>query len=221
MGNEYFSYIEEDPALYDAVNNCLPELKDMSPVQVEKLIFFLKSLHSYYPKSENHTVFYGAFTDKLERLKSSEEQLLLQRRSSISAMKAVIICVGSGMLLAASLAAFVSDEQGYGILLALLAIAGIFTAVAKFWDQSISISKEQDRKYFLASIREAKACNELDWAGLFTFHKASKTGPHSDEDIKRCEYEAGELSAKLRAALYNDEFFQYSPASLKEVESRE
>lgn len=217
MENEYFSYIEEDPHLHNAVSKCLPELKDMSPVQIEKLIFFLKSLHSYYPKSENHTVFYGEFTDKLARIKNSQEQLSLQRRASVSAMKAIFMCVVSGMVSAASLAAFFSGEQGYGILLAFLAVAGVFFADSKFWKQSILISKEQDRKYFLASIREAKACNELDWAGLFAYHKASKIGSHCDEDI--CEYEVGELSAKLRAALYNDEFFQYSPASLKEAES--
>ena len=136
-------------------------------------------------------------------------------------MSAMVVCVVSGMVLAASLVAFFNGQQGYGVLLGFLAAVGVFFADGKLWKKSILISKEQDRKYFLASIREAKACNELDWAGLFAYHKASTIGSHSDEDVRLCEYEIGELSAKLRAALYNDEFFQYSAASLKEVESGE
>lgn len=219
MENEYLNHIKEDPVLYEAVASCLPALEKMTPNQVEKLVFFLKSMHTYYPKSENHTEFYDEFAEKLERIKFSEEQILLQRRMSISAIKAMLICVCSGLLLAISLALFLSDERGYGTLLLFLSVACVFYADAKFWKQSVLISKEQDRRYFLASIREAKACNELDWAGLFAFNQASKANPRSAEEIKSHEYKVGEITAKLRAALYNDECFQYSQAGFDVVEN--
>lgn len=70
--------------------------------------------------------------------------------------------------------------------------------------------KEQDRRYFLESIRAARACNELDWSGLFPYHGASRPGPQSDEDLERTEQRIAELSSQLRAALHNDEFMEYT-----------
>jgi len=72
------------------------------------------------------------------------------------------------------------------------------------------ISKEQDRKNFLSSIREAKGCNELNWAGLFAYRSGIQ--PKSETEVSR---DIGALTADLRAALYNDEYFSFSPEELR------
>ena len=68
MNNEYLSYVEEDAKLYSVVKDKLPELRQLTPLQIETLIFYLKSLHSYYPKSENHVAYLSEFSDRLEKI---------------------------------------------------------------------------------------------------------------------------------------------------------
>lgn len=82
MENQYLSYLEGDQELYAAVKSALPALQRLSPDQIEKLVFYLKSLHHYYPKSENHNVYWSVFDDKLQGIRNSSEQLGLQRQAS-------------------------------------------------------------------------------------------------------------------------------------------
>jgi len=218
MYNEYLSYLKEDAKLYAVLKEKLPELQRLSSVQIEKLVFYLKSLHSYYPKSENHVAFLSEFSDKLENLRNNSEQVVLQRRAGAAVLKGIACCVFAGALLAVALAALLGGQMSVGVGCLVACGACILFADSKLFRTALVLSKEQDRRYFLSSIRTANACNELDWAGLFSYNHASKTGPHSDADLARLNTEVGELTGKLRAALYNDEYFQYSPAGLKTIE---
>lgn len=218
MENPYLSYIRDDPKLNAVVRDALPELQRLSSTQIEKLVFYLKSVHGFYPKSENHTSYWSEFADKLDKLRNSPEQLTLQRQTTSALLKGIVCCVLGGVLLAVALAALAGGQTGIGV--GFLAVAGacIVLADAKCFRKAVLTSKEQDRKYFLSSIRVANACNELDWAGLFSYNKASKSGPLSDEDEALLAAQGAELTEKLRAALYNDEYFQYSSLALKAVE---
>lgn len=218
MSNEYFSYLEEDAKLYEVVRDMLHDLQRLNSVQTEKLVFYLKSLHSYYPKSENHVAFHSEFSDKLERLRNSPEQVALQRQASIAVLKGIVCCVFAGVLLTVALAVLLSGQTGIGVGFVVAAGASILFADSKLFRNALVLSKEQDRKYFLSSIRVASACNELDWAGLFSYNQALKSGPQSDADVARLRAEIGALAGRLRVALYNDEYFQYSPAELKATE---
>lgn len=218
MDNEYLSYLKEDAKLYAVVKNKLPELQRLSSAQIEKLVFYLKSLHGYYPKSENHVAFHSEFSDKLEKLRNSSEQVALQRQAGAALLKGVACCVFAGVLLAVALAALLGGQIGVGVGFLVAVGACILFADSKLLRKALLLSKEQDRKYFFSSIRAANACNELDWAGLFSYNQASKTGPHSDADLARLNAEVGDLTGRLRTALYNDEYFQYSPAELKTTE---
>lgn len=215
MNNEYLSYLKEDAKLYAVVKDALPELQRLSSAQIEKLVFYLKSQHAYYPKSENHVAFLSEFSDKLEKLRNSSEQIALQRQVRVVVMKGIACCVFSGVLLAVALASLLGGKIGVCVGFLVAVGACILFADSKFLRKALLLSKEQDRKYFLSSIRTASACNELDWAGLFSYHHASKTGQHSDADLVRLEAEVGDLTGGLRAALYNDEYFQYSSTDLK------
>jgi hypothetical protein len=212
------SYLQEDPKLNAAVSHALPELQKLSSTQIEKLVFYLKSLHGYYPKSENHTTYSSEFADKLDRLRNSQEQLGFQRQTSSSILKGIVFCVLGGVFIAVALAALVGGQTGIGIGFFAVTGACVILADAKFFRKAILTSKEQDRKYFLSSIRAANACNELDWAGLFSYNKASKSGSLSDDDVALLAAQVAELTERLRAALYNDEYFQYSSANFKAAE---
>ena len=218
MENPYLSYIQDDPKLNAVVSDVLPELQRLSSTQIEKLVFYLKSLHGFYPKSENHTSYWSEFADKLDKLRNSPEQLTLQRQTTSALLKGIVCCVLGGVLLAVALAALAGGQTGTGV--GFLAVAGACVVLAdtKCFRKAVLTSKEQDRKYFLSSIRVANACNELDWAGLFSYNKASKSGPLSDEEEAFLAAQGAELTAKLRVALYNDEYFQYSSLALKAVE---
>jgi hypothetical protein len=216
VSNPYLAYLEEDPQLYSAIEVALPALRELAPLQVEKLVFYLKSLHAHYPKSENHVAYLEQFSKRLDTLRNSEEQSNLQRRSTASIFKGVALCLVSGLLLAIMGVLFLGSQYLPASLAAVAAFTLVVVAITKFFRGSILISKEQDRKYFLACVRSASACDELDWSGLFTYHRATKSGSHSDEDLRQVHAAIGELTASLRAALYNDEFFQYSDPKLSE-----
>ena len=221
MSNEYLSYVEEDAKLYALVKDKLPELQRLNSLQIEKLVFYLKSLHNYYPKSENHVAFHSEFSDKLEKLRNSAEQVALQRQAGSAVLMGIMCCVFAGGLLAVALASLLSGQMSVGIGSLVVAGACILFADGKLLRKALLLSKEQDRKYFLSSIRAAKACNEFDWAGLFSYNQATKTGPHSDSDLARLDVEIGDLTNRLRAALYNDEYFQYSFPELKANERKD
>jgi hypothetical protein len=212
MDNQYLSYLEDDAKLYAIVSDKLPELQHLSAAQLEKLVFYLKSLHGYYPKSENHVAFFAEFSDKLKKLRDDSEQVALQRQVSAALLKGMVCCVFAGVLLAVALAAIMGNQTVIGAGFLGVAVACVLLSDTKLLHKAVLLSKEQDRKYFLSSIRAAKACNELDWAGLFAYSQTSKT----EADEARLNAEIGDLTEKLRAALYNDEYFQYSPAKLKD-----
>ena len=216
MTNPYLECVEADPKLYRAVQASLAGTQTLAPLQIEKLVFYLKSLHTFYAQSANHVAYSAEFSKRLDGLRNSDEQRSLQRQATASIFKGVALCVLAGALLMVAAAQFLGREHAFAVGASLGALVLILIAVAKCFRDAVVVSKEQDRKYFLASIRAAKACNELDWSGLFTYHRATKFGPHSDEDLKRVHAAIGELASNLRSALYNDEYFQYSDPGLSE-----
>jgi hypothetical protein len=215
MSNEYLTYVEEDAKLHALLEDKLPELRQLNPFQIERLIFYLKSLHSYYPKSENHVAYLSEFSEKLEKIRNSAEQVRLQRQAGSAAIKGMLCCIFAGGLLVVGIALLLGSQTAAAI--GSLAVAAAFVGYAdiRLFRKVMLLSKQQDRKYFLESIRAAKACNELDWAGLFAYNSALKSGPLSDSDLAQVDAEVGKLSTQLRAALYNDEYFQYSLSELR------
>lgn len=209
--NPHEDAIRADAALREILTSARPLICALSNEQVEKLVFFLKAIHSYYPKSESSKVHWNEFDDTLRRIRDSSEQKALQSRTTRKILFGMLFCVVAGALLAPALSSLFSPLAGIGTGISALLAAG-FVAVAdlKFFKQSVLLAKEQDRKYFLGSLRAAKACNELDWVGLFAYGTSSKPGPQSDADLRRTAGEVADLAASLRNALYNDEYFQYT-----------
>lgn len=209
MEPEYFSYVERDAKVLETVAPVLSALRSLSAEQVETLVFFLKSLHSYYPSSENDVANLERFSERLKTIRESAEQNALQRRASTKLFKAMATCVAAGALLAIGAVVLVGSALWGGAVIA--AAVGLFIlAEARYSKPALDAAKEQDRRYFLQCVRAARACNELDWSGLFSYNGVTQPGPQSDAAIEQTRLRIAELSAQLRRALYNDEYMQYS-----------
>lgn len=210
MQPAYLERIEQDVALHRAIGPVLPALRQLTVSQVEALVFYLKSLHGYYPASENSATLRLEFENKLEALRNSTVQKELHDKAARQLFIAMVL--GGMAVLALGLAALAlfGGQAGGAAGLAVAAVAFFMFAEARFGKPALVTAKEQDRRYFLESIRAARACNELDWSGLFTYHGASHPGPQSDADLDRADQRIAELSGQLRTALYNDEFMQYT-----------
>lgn len=209
MEPEYFNYVKQDAKLFETVEPVLPALRSLSAEQIETLVFYLKSLHSYYPSSENHGNNFVRFSERLKTIRESPEQIALQRKASAKLLKAITAGVAAGALLVSGVVVLAGSAAWGGA--AIAASVGLFIwAEARFGRPALDVAKEQDRRYFLDCIRAARACNELDWAGLFTYNGVTQPGPQSDAAIEQTQLRIAELSTQLRCALYNDEYMQYS-----------
>ncbi len=209
MEPEYFSYVEQDKKLLEIVAPVLPALRSLSAEQIETLVFYLKSLLSYYPSSENHVANLERFSERLKTIRESHDQTALQRRASTKLFKAMALCVAAGAVLAIG-AVGLADSAAWGAAVIAVAIGLFILAEARYGKPALDAAKEQDRRYFLQCIRAAQACNELDWSGLFSYNGVTEPGPQSDAAIEQTRLRIAELSAQLRCALYNDEYMQYS-----------
>lgn len=147
MDNEYLSYLKEDTKLYALVNDNLPELQCLSAAQIEKLVFYLKSLHGYYPENGNDVASHLKFSNKLEQLRNSSEQVALQRQAGVAVLKGIVSCVFTGALLVVALAALLDGQMGIGVGLLVAVGACILFADHKLLRKALLLSKEQDRKY--------------------------------------------------------------------------
>lgn len=208
--NRYKECIESDVQLNVIFGNRFSEIEKLSEDQIEKTVFYLKSIKSYYENSENRRDLFFTFSDKLDALKNSEEQLKLQNDGFKMLRKGAFLCIGSGLLIAFALVALMSESWLFFVLSIGLAFYCYYFAITKLMNNAVKIYKDQDRKYFLSSIRNAKACNELGWSGLFGFYEGFHLGAQSDEDLKNTDIQIKEITKNLRSALYNDEYFEYT-----------
>jgi hypothetical protein len=209
MRHEYLQYVENDRQLYELIAPVLPGLRALSVEQVETLVFFLKSQHSYYPLSENHTAHLDTFSERLRELRESDKQRALQRKAASQLFKAMTTSAIAGALFALG-AGVLFASVGWGLALMGGAVGLFVLAESRFGRPALEAAKEQDRRYFLASLRAARACNELDWSGLFAYDEVTQLGPQSDAALEQTKSRIAELTSQLRNALYNDEYMQYS-----------
>lgn len=210
MASEYLSYVKQDEELYRIVEQALPGLETLNVQQVESFIFYLKSLHGYNPASENHVAYYDRFSKQLEELRNSESQEALQTKATRLMLLAMVAGGVGGIVLAVGAVIMLGGAAGWGTTLIIAAMGLFVLAEVRFGKPALETAKEQDRRYFLESLRSARACNELDWAGLFSHNGVTQPGPQSDADIEKTGIRIAELTHQLRTALYNDEYMQYS-----------
>lgn len=175
---------------------------------IEKAVLWLKRIRekrqgpSPYSGQE-----YGAFYRALEALKNTPEQVSMQKAASWCAIKSHLL----GLVVLVCVLVFV--------LLYSLDISKWWTAMPGFlgWysfdmmqeqtKKSFVIAKEQDRRYFMQSMRMATNVDELNEAGFFMYIKSMEMDKGFDQ--------AGSTKAarieiqRMRDAIYFNNPFEY------------
>ncbi|MEW8275003.1 MAG: hypothetical protein AB2733_13090 [Candidatus Thiodiazotropha taylori] len=181
MDNEYLDELIKDQEIFNLLGDKLTDIDQLSNNQVEKLVFYLKSIHGYHPASEYSTGNHIEFESKLDLVRNSDEQEEYAKHISATFRKAMILFILSGSLLVPSVLAYFSDYIWFSILFVAIAVIVIVFADSKFIAKAIRLIIEKECKLFLNSIRIAKSCNELDSCGLFGWVRgARESGPISD-----------------------------------------
>lgn len=204
--NPYKSDVEQVQGLQELIVNRFDEFEKLNKYQIEMIIFYLKSIHG---KAETTEPSWQEL-DKFEKstllpLRNSDEQIALMRSSRRQAFLTEFAFIFCGGLISASIAALL---LGHLVFCSIFSLACLFLyyAAEKKMLKLLLINKDQDRRYFLASLRAARNCTELDWAGLFVNEESMRPGPRSNEDLQRVKDEIFRITQGLRDALYNDEY---------------
>ena len=205
----YKEYVEYDDELNTIFGKNFDAIEKLSKKQIEKVIFYLKSIHSYYEDSWSSWELKDVYDEKLLKIKFSEKQKKLQNKALRFMRKIALLNVVCALVLAIGVLALTVKAW----LAAFLLLCGFaycyYYANEKLLVRAIEIYKEQDRRYFLESIRTAKGCNELDWSGFFAYYDGQHDGPQSDKDLKNTSRQVRQITQNLKDALYNDEEGRY------------
>ena len=179
-------------------------LRKLSRNQAEELVLFLKDLHNPPDPCDHEWDGRMKFEAKLEVLKNSPEQLRLQKMAYNARWVSVACGVGAGICVTLAIVIGLTTQRW--IVPALLGIPTIVLLMKadKLGVKTILISKEQDQKYLLSSLREARCVSELNLAGLFA-HADDAANPQSKHySEKKAEEVIARLTQQMRDAIYRN-----------------
>jgi hypothetical protein len=205
----YKQYVEYDDELNNIFGKHFDAIEKLSKQQIEKVVFYLKSIHSYYADSWGSWQLKDVYDEKLLKIKFNEKQIELQNTALRIMRKIALLNIFGALVLASGVIAIALKAW----LVAVVLLCGFaycyYYANKKLLVKAIETYKEQDRRYFLESIRTAKGCNELDWSGLFAYYDGQHDGPQSDKDLENTDRQVRQITQNLKDALYNDEDSRY------------
>jgi hypothetical protein len=112
------------------------------------------------------------FLDKLEQLRTTKEQIYLQKQAANKSTKSNLVT----LLLAIAIASMVVItflKAHWTVFIG----AGVFAFYLYMLSkrltlESLILAKEQDRKYMMSCFREAQNIDEMNWAGWFQYFPA-------------------------------------------------
>ena len=206
----YKERVESESQLNQIFENNFDDVEKLNKSQIEKIVFYLKSRHSYYEDSENSWNLKDKFDERLNLIKFSDKQIQLQNTGAKLLRKAAIFNAICGILFAGFLITALLKIWVLSIILLCLTLPCYYFANSKFIVQALLTYKEQDRRYFLESLWSAKGCNELDWAGFYAYYDGQHLGSQSNEDEANTKIQIEKITQNFRDALYNDEYFNYT-----------
>ena len=136
----------------------------------------------------------------------------MQRQVSRLLLKAMLCGAVAGALMLFAVPFGATSGAAWGVGLAAAALGMFWVGESRFGIPALDAAKDQDRAFFLECLRSAQACNHLEWCGLFAPPGARK------EPLARERVE--EIARNLRAALYNDEWMNFTPARRRSWEEQ-
>lgn len=173
----------------------------ISEAQIEQSIGWLKRAKARrigpYANQE-----YGGFCRALEALKTTPEQVAMQKKAAWKAIKSNLAAVGLFLSACTALLLYSIDVSKWWSLIPFLIAAALFDTMQKLTKESLIIAKDQDRRYFMASIRLAASVGELNEAGFFMH-----IDKNDDEDsyVKAARSEI----ARMRDVIYTKSNLDY------------
>jgi hypothetical protein len=208
MGNSYKENIMYDDVFEELISDWSEKFESLNYEQIERLVFYLKSIHGYDANCENSWHNHEAYEKKLSALRDSKEQILLMKKSRSLFRQSSLLHMINGLILSACLLMFFFSTWYWGVALAVLFVYVYFRSDALTL-KALLANKEQDRRYFLHSIRLANNCTELNWSGFFSYYDGFKEGHYDDRQTKIHDENVDKISRKFRNALYNDEYLEW------------
>lgn len=205
MGREtriHESAVESHASLAElalAVHQHAPRLR---PAELEQAVRWLKAWKALkQPLRRPGDRFQVEMSRALKRLRESPEQLRLQnrtwRQSALSRFAAVLLSA----LVFLALVLHGPEWRWYHYASVVVLLLSVFGWTEHTFYRAIETAKEQDRRYFLACLREAQTVSELNKAGFFAY-----TGfePGNNFDIHEWKTMMREECERLSDALYRD-----------------
>lgn len=178
----------------------------ISDAQIEQTIIWLKRIKEKrnpplrYPDTD-----YGAFYRALDRLKNKPEQISLQKKAYWKSIKAVISGVFLFFAAITSLVLYYADISHWWTAISVVLAVYFFHTMEKLIIKAFVISKDQDRKFFMESLRLAKNTDELNEAGFFMHIKEMHIDKNFDQaaSVNAARREI----ARMRDAIYTESNF--------------
>ena len=141
-------------------------------------------------------------------MKNSDEQISLQRVARNKIFKSSAFHMLNGLILAFAILLFFTTTWYWGAISFTVFIFLYFKA-EQLTVSALLVSKQQDRKYFLNSIRLAKNCTELNWAGFYAMYEGFSEGFLTKEQEVLHDREVDKINRSFRNALYNEEYLDW------------
>jgi hypothetical protein len=180
------------------------KLRKLPKDEIEELVLFLKNPHVPEKVLLENWDKDMEFVRRVEELRNIPEQVHLQRQA-LKAIRWSITC-GVFIGICSTVGALMYVGTGGWIVPAILMgfILFLYWKAEKLGIKAILISKEQDQRHLLASIRKATSVNELNKAGLFAW--SNDAGDMMSKNYNTDEAKAALMKqvAHLRDAIYRN-----------------
>jgi hypothetical protein len=198
--------IRRTQATASLISPIAASLRNLSKGQTEELVLFLKDLHNPPDPHGDDGRVWNEFEPKLEALRNSPEQVRLQKLASRAIWWAIGCGIGAGVFAILALeSVLVSFPWLVSILLSLAVIALLWKALLCGL-RALLLSKEQDRKYLLSSLRAARCVNELNHAGLFAYADDTANPQSKYYNEKKAKEVIAGLTQQMRDSIYRNAY---------------
>lgn len=211
----------DELALAAIANAVHTQALQLTPAQTELAVKWLKTwkLKDSSSLDSNEIRTTEAFSDKLNELKNTPEQLRLQRTAAGYATKSRIWGVAFAVMLALLAGLAVSGAGWVWCLFAAAIAIGTLVASERSLVRALMAAKDQDRRYLMQSFRAANTVTELLNAGICAYIPGVlHTGPNYDEQVAKAAM--ADECERLTDALYRDPEGHLDPYSFRDSTPR-
>ena len=170
--------------------------------QLEQVVAWLKRLKisKKYPPGSYLEKPHDQFYLVLREIRESKEQVVLQKKANVKAIKSNICAALLSISISATIILPLIDVSKWISAIPALISFLLFSFMQAYTVESFDIAKEQDRRYLLNCLRRAETVDELSEAGLLGYIKEMQLDERYDREEALAA--AKKEVERLRDALY-------------------